>query len=141
MTDTNDPAMKKDMDRCKNPCALIKYDWDLNKDEEFCLNPKECNLDFNIDKRDLCFSFCKGERILVYVRIIEEKTNSLSSLSISKIHLSNIREKIKDIYQIDTLTKEELKQHLLYFVLIKYKGKTHKQLNEFIKQTLPTANT
>ena len=116
MMNTIDPAIK---DVVKNgnkfPCSLMKYHWDLNKDEEFCLNQKQCKLDFVIDKKDLCFSFGKGERILVYVRILDEeiKTSDLKSVRSSKAKISNIKEMIKDIYEINNLTKDELIKHII----------------------------
>ena len=59
------------------PCELMKYDWDVGKNSEFCINIKECLLDTHSDKsikdiikknkNELCFSFNKGPRILIYV--------------------------------------------------------------------------
>ena len=59
------------------PCELMKYDWDIKKDNTFCINKKECLLDthtkesiLNIlekDKNELCFSFNKGNRAIIYV--------------------------------------------------------------------------
>jgi hypothetical protein len=56
------------------PCELMKYDWNINKDNSFCLNPKKCILDV-MNVRDLCFSFNKGDRLVVYVK--KSKTNTL----------------------------------------------------------------
>ena len=113
---TSDPAIKDEVKTGnKFPCSLMKYDWDLRTDNDFCLNSKKCKLDFEIDKKDLCFSFGKGERILVYVRIDDFETPKLTSLNSDKVKLSDINELIKDIYQIDDLNKEELIKHILYF--------------------------
>jgi hypothetical protein len=59
------------------PCELMKYDWDVKKNSEFCINKNECLLDthsnksikeiINKDKNELCFSFNKGPRLLIYV--------------------------------------------------------------------------
>jgi hypothetical protein len=62
------------------PCELMKYDWDVNKDEEFCLNSKMCRLDKATKDDDLCFSFGKtnGHKTLVYVKM-NEKYKSIDS--------------------------------------------------------------
>jgi hypothetical protein len=62
------------------PCELMKYDWDVNKDEEFCLNYKMCRLDKATKDDDLCFSFGKtnGHKTLVYVKM-NEKYKSIDS--------------------------------------------------------------
>ena len=59
------------------PCELMKYDWNVMKNSEFCINKKECILDnhsnksikdiIQKDKNELCFSFNKGPRLLIYV--------------------------------------------------------------------------
>jgi hypothetical protein len=48
------------------PCELMKYNWNISNANEFCLNPKKCSLDKIIPK-DLCFSFSKGRRCIIYV--------------------------------------------------------------------------
>ena len=60
------------------PCELMKYDWNVMKNSEFCINKTQCLLDthsnksikeiINKDKNELCFSFNKGPRLLIYVR-------------------------------------------------------------------------
>ena len=70
------------------PCELMKYDWDVKKNSEFCINKKECLLDthsnksikeiINKDKNELCFSFNKGPRLLIYVN-----NNSKNSAGVS----------------------------------------------------------
>jgi hypothetical protein len=134
---TEDPAMKKNEDIVKEgnyfPCSLMKFDWDLRKNKEFCLNPIQCKLDFVIDKNDLCFSFNKGDRILLYVRIDEDiKTTNITTLNSSKIKLSNIKLLLKDFYQIDKLNEEELKNHLLYFAKSEFIKKNHKEVDKYI---------
>jgi hypothetical protein len=59
------------------PCELMKYDWNVMNNSEFCINKKQCMLDthtdksikeiINKDKNELCFSFNKGPRLLIYV--------------------------------------------------------------------------
>jgi len=64
---TKDPAMlTKNINAL--PCELIKHDWEVNnKNDEFCLNPITCKLD-NINSKNLCFSFGKGDRTLIFVK-------------------------------------------------------------------------
>jgi hypothetical protein len=138
---TEDPAMKKKEDEVKKgdffPCSLMKYDWNLNKNQEFCLNSKECKLDFVIDKKDLCFSFNKGDRLLVYVRVDDDiKTTNITTLNNSEINISNIEELVKDIYQIDNLNEEELKQHLLYFAKKDFIKKNNEDINNYVIKSL-----
>jgi hypothetical protein len=74
------------------PCELMKYDWDVKKNSEFCINKKECLLDthsnksikeiINKDKNELCFSFNKGPRLLIYVNNNNSK-NSKNSTGVS----------------------------------------------------------
>jgi hypothetical protein len=55
----------------KLPCELMKFDWNVKRDLPFCLNSKRCKLDFVYDLApppSLCFSFHKGNRLLVYIK-------------------------------------------------------------------------
>ena len=70
------------------PCELMKYDWNVRKNSEFCINKKKCLLDthsnksikeiINKDKNELCFSFNKGPRLLIYVRNNSENSAGVS---------------------------------------------------------------
>jgi hypothetical protein len=70
------------------PCSLIKHDWEINnKDDCFCLNPIQCKLD-KINIKDLCFSFGKGYRTLIFVKTLKEfisKDNNGSDSNSSSI--------------------------------------------------------
>jgi hypothetical protein len=51
------------------PCELMKFDWNPNKDVDFCLNPSKCVLDImDLDKNKLCFSFNKHDRQLIFIK-------------------------------------------------------------------------
>lgn len=52
------------------PCELMKLNWSIKNPNDFCLNTAKCIPDnTNIDKnKDLCFSFNKGKRVLIYVK-------------------------------------------------------------------------
>tara|TARA_B110001450_G_scaffold144883_2_gene135487 strand:+ start:2141 stop:3523 length:1383 start_codon:yes stop_codon:yes gene_type:complete len=60
------------------PCELMKYNWNPNddKDDDFCLNRKKCSLDFLSTMKDLCFSFNKGSRELIYIK--KEKNSKIN---------------------------------------------------------------
>jgi hypothetical protein len=106
------------------PCELMKFDWDINRPNPFCLSLKGCKLDpVNINtKNRMCFSFDRGPRSLIYVKVnkLDEKrdmfqnfssSNSLTLPSTSK--LSNIDEiiqkrKIKKILK-EKIIKKKLK--------------------------------
>jgi hypothetical protein len=134
-TQTNDPAMKDNKIKNGNifPCSLMNFNWNLRKNEEFCLNSKYCKLDFVKNKSDLCFSFAKGERTLVYVRVDEEKTTNITTLNSSQVNLTDIKKLIRDIYQIDKLNEDELKKHLLFFIINENKEKNEEQLFKHIQ--------
>ncbi len=95
-----------------NPCSLMSYDWDLKKNEEFCLNPYECKLDLKTNVRnlkDLCFNFGTGNRILIYV---QKNKIDTSQLSLEKIALSeftpepvltNFQENIKRVREMSII--------------------------------------
>jgi len=60
----------------KLPCELIKYNWNVNKDNNFCLNHKNCRTNIiDIDHKDFCFSFSRGLRILIYIKKIKKLIN------------------------------------------------------------------
>jgi hypothetical protein len=107
---TMEPALKSGL-KTVNPCSLMKYDWDIKKDEDFCLNPETCKLDFVTQKKDLCFSFGKGKRILIYTRLIDDESND-TYLSTSDFKLSGLSTVIKDIYDIKNLTDDEIINNL-----------------------------
>ena len=57
------------------PCELMKFNWNVKTDKEFCLNRKKCILDA-MDINQLCFSFNKGDREVIYVK--KQKTTTLN---------------------------------------------------------------
>lgn len=112
------------------PCSLIEYDWDIKKDEEFCLNPNECKLK-GINKRDLCFSFHKGERILVYVKINNDESKRLSSSSSFKnfSNINEIKEDLRELFDYKTEKKVEEQLNLLH---LRYNPKLSLNINKKI---------
>jgi len=91
------------------PCSLKTYDWDVRKDETFCFNPYECELDLmrDIDDiSDLCFNFGKGLRTLIYIR--ENKLKEVSDELLKRfktkkeiLQYPNIQIKIEEIKQMN----------------------------------------
>lgn len=84
------------------PCSLKTYEWDVRKDETFCFNPNECEMDLMKDIDDigeLCFNFGKGFRTLVYIRETRVSDIDLNVFKIKKDSLlyPNIQEKIDEI--------------------------------------------
>lgn len=53
------------------PCEFMQYDWNQQKDKEFCISKKRCALDKasiqDLDTR-MCFSFSRGSRNLIYIK-------------------------------------------------------------------------
>jgi hypothetical protein len=88
------PAMANAEIRQDIPCELMRYDWDIKQEANFCLSRKNCKLvkqtGFEAIKSDLCYNFTKGDRILVYVR--------KDSISVTSKSLSN---KSQDIVDLD----------------------------------------
>ena len=77
-----------------SPCELMKFNWDVNnKTSNYFLNSKICKFEENKLNKDLSYSFGKGVRTLIYVKMntnfksidINKNSNSISSLSKSII--------------------------------------------------------
>jgi len=67
-----------------NKCKLLNYNWNLKKNNEFCFNNNKCKMEeVNILKRWIshCFSFNKGDRVLIYVKDNNDKSTSIKSKS------------------------------------------------------------
>jgi hypothetical protein len=65
-----DPLMTDKNITRKIPCELMKYDWNIIKNNDFCLNTSKCIpelLQRELNVKDICFNFSKGSRILIYV--------------------------------------------------------------------------
>jgi hypothetical protein len=66
-----DPSMINQLITRKIPCELMKYDWNIKNDGDFCLNTAKCipeALQHQLKNTDICFNFSKGGRLLIYVR-------------------------------------------------------------------------
>lgn len=99
------------------PCALIKYDWDLKKNENYCMNPNECKIDNFKKISDLCFNFGSDNRTLIYINkdMIEVKNTSIQiealegsiKTSPNFANISNEISKIKEASDINLLYEAE----------------------------------
>jgi len=98
------------------PCELMKLDWDIHNPILFCLNPAMCKLDpGDLNKKDdLCFSFDRGPRSLIYVKVknlnqtLDMYQNFSSSEPLTLPSTSKLS--IKNAYEITQ--KRKLKQKL-----------------------------
>jgi hypothetical protein len=113
------------------PCSLMEFDWNVKKDVPFCLDPK-CSLYFNINEKKHCFSFNKGERILIYVKMDDKKTGSITSLSNYSIDKKDISKMIDDIYNIKNLSEENIKIIIKMLKIKDYHNK--KQIVNILKE-------
>lgn len=141
---TNDPAMLigKDVKKADNdnskllPCELMKFDWNITDyHNSFCINMERCKLDMidvydrSKEHKELCFSFGKSKRTLIYVKqtkqhissvdtnIMSSNTNitfpSSSSVNIFadvKDNKKDLKKNIKDIIKNVKLKKLLLKE-------------------------------
>ena len=76
-----DPVMAKNITR-EIPCELMKYNWNIIKNNDFCLNTAKCIPELlrkKLKVRDLCFNFSKGRRLLIYVRKDAKQDTSTDS--------------------------------------------------------------
>jgi len=83
-------------------CELMPFDWDIHKDNNFCINTKRCDLEGFLDYRDLCFSFDKGDRTLIYIL----KNDEYKSLNYNK---SNSESKSKFLSKSEEIIKSKSK--------------------------------
>jgi hypothetical protein len=97
-------------------CPLIKLNWSLKESDDFCLPKKSCQLE-NVDSNDLCFSFNKGLRTLIYVKINNKQDDDIlllqkqvsSPAGVSKIGISKL---IDIFHDIEDKSTEELVDYL-----------------------------
>ena len=107
---TTDPSFVPNDDYEVEPCKLMKFDWDIRNESEFCLNTKTCKLDEITDETKLCFSFHKGQRTLVYVRMADdEKESEILSSSFQEF---SEKSKTQLKQEIDKLSEEEINKNI-----------------------------
>jgi hypothetical protein len=83
----------------------MKYDWNIQKDYDFCLNIKNCIPELLrkrvLSKGSLCFNFSNGDKMLVYVR--EEIEDKIKNLLKNKKDQKTKTSKITDIDYIGSI--------------------------------------
>jgi hypothetical protein len=129
---TVDPAMQQINGEANNlPCFLMKYDWNINNpNEKFCLNPRACSLDkIEFTRQDLCFSFGKGLRILLYVK-------DTSTRSIDRNLESSVKQDSSNMYNTLGSSKRKSKDAKLYF----FKPKEYNYSSPSIKSEKKSAS-
>jgi hypothetical protein len=83
-----------------NLCKLYKFNWDLNEHKPFSFNYDKCKLNYKIqENKEQCFSFNKGDRILIYVKVENEY-----------LSISNKREMKDDFYNVEKVDKYHLER-------------------------------
>ena len=127
----------------KIPCHLFPFNWNVKKLNEFCFNPTDiCKLlsvDKSIDQsKDLCFSFNKGERILIYVKLdvphFTYNTISNGRSSVNQNSLSNLSVVVDDLFDyLDNYSKDELIALLRYFNYTDVQDKSNNKLLKILK--------
>jgi len=76
------------------PCELMPFDWNIHENNNFCLNRSKCKLDEKLNsKMDLCFSFNKHNRTILYV-LKNENFKSLD-YNLSSPYINIIKNEIK----------------------------------------------
>lgn len=87
---TIDPNIKSNINNAiKIPCELMKFGWNVAKNQEFCLNINKCILDV-MNAKDLCFSFNKGQREIIYIKKqADSKLNIKNDVKCKKTEVVN----------------------------------------------------
>ena len=109
------------------PCELMKYNWNIKSRNKFCINPL-CKVDIlkKSPQNNMCFSFNKGKRTLVYV-----KMNSNYKSIDENISSSSAKKEIKKcpsgkILKIIKVEKCILKKNSNKLLILKYKNENKK---------------
>lgn len=122
----------------------MPFEWDLRKNKSFCLDYKTCNFSKRVNKKDTCFNFSKGNRILIYVK---EEAKSFSNSDINhnnspELTYSSIRRDaprlLEDIFMINKYKISELKSHLLELGINEdeIKNKTKNDLRDILRKRM-----
>lgn len=124
------------------PCELMKYDWNIQKDVNFCLNRSQCIPEvFGLSppRPTFCFNFNKGNKVLTYVR--EEIDDKIKNLLKNKKEQGTKTSKITDIDYIDSIMNKLLSmpQNIntpsLLWLLSKRRGELRKEKrDEYIRK-------
>jgi hypothetical protein len=103
-----DPVMKNQIINSDIPCELMKYDWNIIKNNDFCLNTNKCIpelLKKKLKVRDICFNFSKGNKILIYVRKDAKPDTSIDSATKSANAANAVKSSNSPIKQLNKSPK------------------------------------
>ena len=94
-------------------CDLMKFDWNIRTENKFCLNPRICDiyLTEEIPADNLCFSFDKGARTMIYV-----KKNSLNPRSSFNIYRNTSKSLSEFELPATSPSNEEMKNNMQKFI-------------------------
>jgi len=94
------------------PCELMKLDWDINKSTPFCLSLNGCKLKPVNRKDKMCFSFDRGPRTLIYVKVnkLDENLDMFQNFSSSNSLTLPSTSKLSNNYEI--IQKRKIKKIL-----------------------------
>jgi len=114
---------KKYIYNSHNYCKLYEFNWNINDDNPFSFNYKKCKLKYKFnEEKEQCFSFAKGNRLLIYVKN-DNEYRSISNKSIM----------IDEFYNIKNLSKTDLSK-IIKNLKLNYKNKTKKELIHLFNQ-------
>ena len=108
-------GLNKEKTTIPTSCSLMERDWDINTpDYDFCINNRECLIK-DIKKEisnEYCFSFNKGDRILIYTKnqILSKNSSIIQSPSLSSVSIN-----IPNLIDIENLTIRQLKDQIYLY--------------------------
>jgi len=95
------------------PCELMKFHWDIRKDEKFCLNRKLCNIE-GIKQKELCFSFNQLDKItLIYVKKPDIESVDINLSVESPLTLPSLKSNRSDFSELDDTDEEKFRNYLI----------------------------
>ena len=102
---TIDPSLNlKEKKELLEPYQLIKHNWNLIEDDSFCFKPQFSK---NLHESDLCFSFNKGKKFLIYVKDNKEELSSIIRSS-TYSDLSSKKTDFKNFYDLKKANHDDL---------------------------------
>lgn len=151
---TKDPAMmigkniKNNSNQSKTkllPCELMKFNWKPNeRNSSFCINFNKCKLDKiktkddSNEKKNLCFSFGKNERTVIYVKQLKGTIKSFDKNTINsdiELTLPTVSSSTPNIFA-DIKKTPNKKKELLVKVKDDFKLNIKLKKLKVLKQTL-----
>jgi len=117
-----------------SPCNLMPFKWTIDT-TNFCLNQMDCNLEKDLKDTDLCFNFKNNDKLMVYVKIKQDKSETGEIKHIKKIN------QIKISPYINEFNEDEIKNLLLEIYKKTLQITEIKELKGLLIQALMKKNT